>query len=72
MSESTKQTSNEAENDNKSKPLLCVRFFAYFKIKKLLLEKSQIEHYTGVEKNNNPLLPIRYCQIIKKLEYYGL
>lgn len=35
-------------------------------LRKIRSEMSQIEHYTGIEKDNNPKLPIRYNELIRK------
>jgi hypothetical protein len=39
---------------------------AYKDLKKIRSEMSQIEYYTGVEKDDNPELPKRYNELLNK------
>lgn len=41
---------------------------AYKKLKRIRSQMSEIEYYTGVEKNDDPRLPLRYDELIKERE----
>jgi hypothetical protein len=45
---------------------LILLYQAWKDLKKIRSEMSQIEHYTGVEKDDNPELPIRYNELIRQ------
>jgi hypothetical protein len=45
---------------------LILLYEAYKDLKKIRSEMSQIEYYTGVEKDDNPELPKRYNELLNQ------